>query len=182
MNTNTGSYSNVAKFFHWSIAFMILFNLISGATLAYFDAFSTQINLFAIHKQTGVMILVLAVLRLTWRLTHRYPSLKGMLPAHERLLAGFGHVLLYILMFALPISGILFSQSFGKEVDLLWIKLPTFIDPQAQGVALQFLNLHKFLAIIITTIVAGHTLAAIKHHIIDKNQVLTRMLPKFGAK
>lgn len=177
MNTRIEIYPTTARFFHWTIALMIFFNLISGVIMAYFPDLSHEFEIFSIHKQAGAMILVLAILRLIWRLTHKYPSLVGLLPRNERILASLGHAILYILMFALPLSGILFSQSFGKSVYLGMFKLPQLISPQPIETAFQFFAFHKYLAIFITVIILGHVLAALKHHFIDKNEVLLRMLP-----
>ena len=173
---NSVSYPASAKFFHWAIALIILLNLITGVILVNFYSLSKQLNLFIIHEQCGVTVLMLAILRLIWRLTHKYPSLDGLIAKNEILLAKFGHLLLYALMFAIPICGILLSQSSGKHSGLLWFQLPTLIERDLD-LREQLFNLHKYLAILITTIVAGHVIAALKHHFIDKNQILTHMLP-----
>lgn len=170
------NYPASAKFFHWVTALIILCNLISGTILVNFDAFSQQINLLIIHEQCGVMILMLTILRLIWRITHRYPNLNGEITSHEILLAKFGHLLLYILMLAIPIYGVLLSQSVGHQPGFLWFRLPKFIS-QNLDFSSQLLNIHKNLAILITIIIVAHTIAALKHHFIDKNQVLTRILP-----
>lgn len=170
------SYPTSAKFFHWSIALIIFSNLIIGLILVNFYSLSKQLNLFIIHEQFGVTVLMLAILRLIWRLTHRYPSLDGLIAKHEIFLAKFGHLLLYTLMFAIPVCGILLSQSAGKHPGLLWFHLPTFIE-RDMDLQERLLEIHKYLAILLTVIIAGHTIAALKHHIIDKNQILARMLP-----
>lgn len=175
-NNKLESYPTSAKFFHWSIALIILLNLIIGVVLVNFYSLSKQLNLFIIHEQFGVTVLMLAILRLIWRLTHRYPSLDGLIARHEIFLAKFGHLLLYTLMFAIPICGIFLSQSAGKHPGLLWYHLPTLIERDLD-LQEQLLNLHKYLAILLAVIIAGHSIAALKHHFIDKNQILRRMLP-----
>ncbi|NNM58350.1 MAG: cytochrome b [Legionellales bacterium] len=182
MSDYPDNYSKVAKFFHWTIALLIILNLAIGVVLAYFEEFSRQIDLFSIHKQIGTMILFLVALRVIWRLTHHYPTLDGLLPKYERKLAYLGHFILYVMMFALPISGIYLSQSAGREVYWLSFKLPTLIAAQDQITAQQFVTFHKYLAILITIIVAGHVLDALKHLFIDKNQIMRRMLPTFKRK
>lgn len=170
------SYPTSAKFFHWAIALIIFLNLVIGVVLANFYSLSKHLNLFIIHEQFGITVLMLAVLRLVWRLTHRYPSLDGLIAKHEIFLAKFGHLLLYTLMFAIPVCGILLSQSAGKHPGLLWYHLPTFIERDLD-LQEKLVNLHKYLAILLTVIIAGHSIAALKHHFVDKNQILMRMLP-----
>lgn len=179
-NKSVTSYPSIAKFFHWAIALMIFFNLASGVILIYYRSFSLSIELFDIHKQFGTMILFLALLRLLWRFTHKYPSLDGIIPKHEQIIASLGHLALYILMFAIPISGIFMSQAFGKNVYFLFLKLPIVLSTPSKELAMQFLTLHKYLAIGIALIVGGHATAALKHHIVDKNDILLRMLPSRG--
>ncbi|RTL12015.1 MAG: cytochrome b [Neisseriaceae bacterium] len=174
-------YDSVAKFLHWSIALMIFFNLTSGVVLVYFSALSTSLNLYEIHKQFGALILILAFIRLLWRISHRYPRLTE-LPLSESILANFGVLLMYALMFAIPISGIYFTQSSSQEVHILNFKLFQLISPQPLAVTMQFFALHKYLAILIAAIVGGHTLAALKHHYLDKNDILRRMLPNLKCK
>ena len=177
------TYSATAKFFHWSIAIMILFNLLSGTIIANLAEHSKlQLDLMDIHKQSGVIILTLVVCRIIWRLTHQYPSLQNFLPGNEILLARFGHLSLYLLMIAVPISGVIYSQSFGKYVSILWFKLPIIIPVHNQATVAQYLSYHKYLAISIATMICVHIIAALKHHLIDKNPVLYRMLPRFKTK
>lgn len=172
----SNDYDSVAKFLHWSIALMIFFNLTSGVVLVYFSELSTSLNLYEIHKQFGVFILLLAFIRLFWRISHRYPKLSE-LPLSEAVLANFGVLLMYALMFAIPISGIYFTQSYSHDVHILNFKLFQIISPQPWAVSLQFLSLHKYLAILLAALVAGHTLAALKHHYLDRIDILRRMLP-----
>lgn len=179
MSDNLEHYPGMARFFHWAIAIMILFNLLSGMILAYFKSWSHEVDLFAIHKQIGIIILLLVFLRIIWRFTHTYPSLNAFpFAAYEKTMAHLGHMMLYILMLFIPITGLFFSQSAGREVYLLWFKLPQIIAKQDKGVVLQIFNLHKYLSIAIATFVAIHVIAVIKHHLIDKIPLVYRMLPK----
>ena len=105
--------------------------------LVYFSALSTSLNLYEIHKQFGALILILAFIRLLWRISHRYPRLTE-LPLSESILANFGVLLMYALMFAIPISGIYFTQSSSQEVHILNFKLFQLISPQPLAVTMQF--------------------------------------------
>lgn len=177
----TNRYSAVAIFFHWAIAIMIFFNFATGLLFNYNH--SKYIEMIALHKQSGVFILGLVILRLLWRFTHRYPSLTGEIPFSEKVLAYFGHVVMYLLMLIIPVAGILFVQGYNHNLIVCGYKLPKLLNydmPFEQAERLQ--HLHESLAIFLATLVAGHIIAALKHHFIDKNQVLTRILPHFGKR
>ena len=96
-------YTNVAILLHWAIAALILFNLATGLSFAYVpDAVADA--LVPIHISSGITVLALTLVRIAWRLTHRPPPLLPM-ARWERALAGTNHVLLYIAMIALPMTG-----------------------------------------------------------------------------
>lgn len=177
VDDNNLRYPPVAILLHWIIAVMVLTNLLSGFLFANnIIIFSEQINF---HKLSGVTILSLVIVRVLWRLTHSYPSLNGLIPTSERFLAHFGHLFLYFLLLVLPLSGILLVQSFGKNIELFGLAIPQIINTTDSATAEQFLQIHEALAIMLSTLVTGHIIAALKHHFIDKNDILRRMLPKW---
>ncbi len=168
--TTSPGYSKMAKFLHWSIALMIIFNFILGLLLG--------VNgLYSLHKQIGVAVISLAFLRILWRLTHSYPAMVASLLPHEKKLAQFGHLILYIFMLIMPLSGIVMSNASGHTITFLGLNLPVLVSKQPLS-TIELLNkLHGFIAYTFMAIVALHILAALKHHFIDRSQVLTRMLP-----
>lgn len=170
------NYCSVAIFFHWAIALLIFANLLTGTLLAN-DIVSLNSSM-QMHKQTGILILILVICRIIWRLTHHYPTLNEQIPVSEKLLDNFGHLFLYFLILAMPLSGVLMVQSAGKQLNLLGVMVLPKIVNQNSELFEQFLDIHKSLAIMLVTMIVGHTIAALKHHFIDKNQVLLRMLPK----
>lgn len=170
-------YSKTAKFFHWTIAAFIIFNLLCGPIIAYFHEFAHKISLMPLHKQLGVIVLTLAILRVLWRITHKYPNLKGIVSPLDEFFAQVGHILLYILMVLMPLSGVLLSQGAGREVSLLWFKIPAIIGTQTpEGKEYLFLS-HKYISITLAVILGAHILAALYHHFIKKNNILLRMMP-----
>ncbi len=93
-------YTNVAIILHWSIALLILFNLITG-----FFHQSIPRGVWAFHVSSGITVLILSVLRIVWRLTHRPPPYPSDMPGWERGLAHVVHFGLYAAMLLLPFSG-----------------------------------------------------------------------------
>lgn len=174
MSTND-NYGAIAKFFHWSIAILVICNVIGGLTLDWH-------HLYNIHKQSGLAILSLAVLRLLWRMVSKYPQ-KIKTSAIEVATAKIVQILLYILIFAIPISGILMVQAKGYQLNYFGLfQLPTFVQPQIKAVSHEFKEVHEYLAYGIIALVILHTLGAFKNHYINQNSVLRRMLPKFMIK
>ena len=120
---NFNSYGKFAKFLHWAIALLIIWNFIEGLYLE-------SNGLYNFHKQTGVAILILVMVRIFWRVTNNYPKMVASLSKGEKFLAKAGHWLLYLLMLAMPLSGILMSDAFGMPVPFLGLTLPTLIVAQ----------------------------------------------------
>jgi cytochrome b561 len=116
------------------------------------------------------------VLRLGWRLAHPPPELPVMIPAWQRSVAGATHALLYFLMFAVPFSGWLMSSAKGFQT--VWfgmVPLPDLLEKDTElGDLIQ--QLHSVLNYGMAVLVAAHTGAALKHHFVDRDQVLARMI------
>ena len=171
------NYSRVAIFLHWLIALMVMMNIVGGLL------FSCDIILFSnqmlLHKQSGVIILVLVIVRIIWRLSHEYPRLTGSIPASEEVLAKFGQFLLYFLMLTVPLSGLIFVQSAGHNPTIAGYHLPILMPFLTASDVPQLELVHTSLAVFFATLILGHTIAALKHHFIDKKRVLVRILPKF---
>jgi cytochrome b561 len=116
-------------------------------------------------------------LRLFWRVTHRPPALPANMPKTMQLAAHAGHLLLYVLMIAIPLSGWLMSSAKGFQT--VWfgvMPIPDLIGKHKEtGDLLQ--TLHMGLNLLFAAVIAGHIGAALKHHFIDKDDILKRMLP-----
>lgn len=165
------NYGSVSKFFHWTIALLIILNYILGLTL-------DDTSWYDFHKQTGLTILVLVILRLIWRLISHYPKELAELPQWERHCAVAAQVLLYVLLLGIPLGGILLVQSAGYSLHL-WgiIPIPTLISEKPHAVSHFIKECHEWGAHAIITLASLHALIALKHHFINKNRVLLRMLP-----
>ncbi len=126
-----------------------------------------------IHKSIGVLIFLLAFVRLGWNVTHAGPQPIGT-PQQAKLAKGVHH-LLYLLMILMPITGYVMSQLHGKAVDVfgLWT-LPTLIAPNP-GLKELSENIHSALGTVILIVVGGHAAMALYHHFMLKDDTLRRM-------
>ena len=169
------SYSNIAKFFHWTIAVLIITNYVLGITLD-----ETQFKYMAIHKQIGLTILFLVLLRIIYHMFAQYPNMANELSVFEKFAAKSGHYVLYILMLSIPIAGILLTQSSGRVLQYLGVfNIPAIISPKSDETVHLIGEFHKYLAHAIIIAASGHAFFALMHHFVKKDSVLLRMIPRF---
>ena len=173
-------YTTTAKALHWGIALLIFGMLGLGVYMTDLALSPAKLQVYAWHKWTGVTVFALVALRLLWRLIHRPPALPGHVGRIERFVAHAGHHLLYVLMFAIPLSGWLMSSA--KGVQTVWFGVLPIPDLLARDKALGELlqTVHMSLNLCLVVLVLGHVGAALKHHFVDKDEVLARMLPRRG--
>ncbi|HSW70610.1 MAG TPA: cytochrome b [Gammaproteobacteria bacterium] len=174
--SNTGSvYGPLSKFFHWVIAVLVILML----SITYFlDDLPNQALkglAFNIHKLTGLTILALMVLRLSWTLCNRKPSLPHT-ALWERCAEQLVHWSFYLLLFLMPLAGWIGSVAGGRPPRLgnYSLNLPLAKNEHLSNLSF---SVHNTVAIIIITLISLHVLAALFHHFIKKDSVLRRMLP-----
>jgi cytochrome b561 len=179
-------YNPVAQALHWITAAFVLAVLPLAWIATSLPASPAKGFYFQLHKSVGITILVLAVMRLLWRLTHRPPALPAGMPVFEKAGAHAAHVVLYALMIGLPFVG-------WMLVSISPFNLPTWLYglvpwphiealanlPRAVKTAWEPLvaAVHAYGAYLLAAIVIVHVLAALRHHFILHDDVLRRMLP-----
>ena len=169
-------YSGTAIALHWLTAVLILGAFALGLYMVELELSPAKLKLYSYHKWLGVTIWLLAVLRLLWRLAHEPPPLPGM-PAWQRRAAAITHVMLYVLVLEIPISGWLFSSASGFPVVYFGVvPLPDLV-AKDKALAGLLQTLHATLNYVLMAIVIVHIAAALKHHLVDRDSVLHRMLP-----
>ncbi|MBK9441250.1 MAG: cytochrome b [Comamonadaceae bacterium] len=171
---------------HWllALALVALFGL--GVYMADLPFSPTRLKLYNWHKWAGISFLLLSVLRLVWRLTHRPPALPvaitRAMPAWQNLAHHATHHLLYLLFFVVPLLGWAYSSAAGFPI--VWfgvIALPDFV-PADKALAELIKPLHELsalalMALALMALAALHVAAALKHQWIDRDGLLLRMLP-----
>lgn len=183
MNVSTQShYTRTAIFLHWFVALAIIANFALGLTMAEMSLSPQKLKFFSWHKWVGVTIFLLVCLRLLWRLGHVAPALPVGMPAWQKTAAHLSHILLYVFMFAIPLSGWLYSSAAGKPVVYLGLfPLPDLVQAD-KDLAETLKEVHEYLNLTLAAFVVLHVAAAWKHHLVDKDDVLTRMLPFLSKK
>ncbi len=175
--TNPIRYSSIAMLLHWLMAVLIVANLALGLTMVDLSLSPQKLKYFSWHKWIGVTIFLLVWLRMAWRMAHPVPPLPRHLPRWQLHAAHVSHIVLYVLMFIIPLSGWLYSSAAGKQVVYLGLlPLPDLVSAD-KGLADSLKLVHEILNYALMTLLSLHVLAALKHHFLDRDDILTRMLP-----
>lgn len=168
-------FGSMAIGLHWILAALMIALLVLGFYMVSLPLGLEKLKLYGWHKEYGFLVLFLAIFRLFWRLTHVLPELT--IPWIEKVAARSMHWLFYGFMFAMPITGWLITSAAGLPASFFGLfTLPSLIAPDAQLLAC-FESVHKYLAYVLIAAICLHTAAALKHHFINKDDILRRMLP-----
>ena len=169
-------YGLITILLHWVIALIMIGLVIIGFYMVYLPISFRKLQLFGWHKEWGFLILLLALIRLPWRLINITPLLPDTLPAWQKLSAHAVHWAFYGFMFALPISGWLLTSASALPMSFFRLFIvPNLIQPD--DAARQFwIEVHKWLAYGLIAVFIAHVGAALKHFFINKDNILRRIL------
>ena len=171
-------YTTPAIVLHWLLAILIIGAFTMGLVMTDIPGLTpTKLKYYSWHKWAGVTVLGLATLRLLWRLANHPPAYADAMPDWQRGAAHGLHWLLYLLMFAVPLSGYFYSLASGIPVVYFGVvELPVLIGPDPALKAV-LKGTHYWLNMLLAALVGLHVLAAFKHLVVDRDGVMQRMLP-----
>ena len=172
-------YSNVAVTLHWLTAALVVAQVVIGFTFASMDRGPERMDVFTWHKTVGATILVLALIRLAYRLMNPPPPYPEELPRWERLAAVWNHRAFYFLLIALPLTGLIAVS--GKADDWFTpliggVPLPTVPGISEDGGELSG-EVHEVLVFTTLALLVLHIGAALKHQFLAPNRAAGRMPP-----
>lgn len=173
----TARYTRTAITLHWLIALLIFAALPLGLYMHDLPLSPHKLRLYSYHKWIGVTVFLFAVIRLSWRITHRPPAMPDTMQRWEKFAAESVHYLLYALIFVIPVSGWLMSSAMGFQT--VWfgvLPLPDLVGKN-KALADALHEVHENLNYGLLVLVLGHAGAALKHHFIERDDVLVRMIP-----
>jgi cytochrome b561 len=166
-----------AKVFHWVMFVLVGIMFPLGYVMADMTLSPQKLQVFSWHKSIGVLLLLLAVLRLGWRLIHAPPAPPEAAAWYERIAADGVHTLLYACLFALPLSGWLMSSAAGLPVVVFRVgQLPDLIAANEANRLVLF-EIHRSVGFFLLALLCVHVAASLFHHYVRKDDVLVRMLP-----
>jgi cytochrome b561 len=174
-------YSTVAIVLHWLLALSIFGMFAIGIYMSDLPFSPLRLKLYNYHKWAGITFLILSVLRLLWRLVNPPPALpkaiEHAMPEWQTKVYHATHYALYALFFAVPLIGWAYSSAAGFPIVLFGVlPLPDFMSVDKEF-AKQIKELHELSAFALVGLALLHIGAALKHHFIDKDGLLSRMLP-----
>lgn len=176
LRSNDRRWGSAAKFFHWTVALLIIGNGIFGLSMDLAHGPMQKINWLALHKSIGLTVLALFVLRVLWRWRDGRPR-EDAAPRWQQLAAHTVHGLLYVLILALPLTGWWFNSIAGKPLQFFKLfNLPALAEanPDLRGFAGE---VHEYLFWFLVLLLVAHVGGALKHHFADRDNTLLRMLP-----
>ena len=184
MNTASPSakrYSATAIALHWLLAIALIGIFAFGLYMTDLPFSPARLRYFNWHKWAGMTILLLSVLRLVWRITHRPPELPEAItrtmPGWQRMAHHGTHHLVYVLFFAIPLVGWMYSSAAGFPIVLFGkLSLPDLVS-KSPDLAEALKPWHGYLAYALAALVLMHIAAVIKHQLIDRDGLLSRMIP-----
>jgi len=174
MRATSPHFTPFSRLLHWLMAAMIIAMLFIGVAMVS-SVSPLYLRLVSIHKPLGIAILILVLIRLINRLTHRAPPLPADLPSIQKLAAKASHIALYTLMFAMPIIGWGMLSAGNLPIVLFGsLQLPPFlpVSPTLYG---DLRQLHTVLAYLLFLIIVVHLAAALYHGLIRRDGVLSSM-------
>lgn len=206
LTNDTSRYGSVSQWLHWTTAALVVVLLVMGNAFD-MEADEPGSALYFWHSSLGVLVFLLAAARIGWFLFSRPPALPRSTSRVFRILARSTHIALYALLFALPVSGWLAASSEGAAAPFFGITtVPQWkaaAAPPGFGASVQgsrsavatsrvdkgtseakgesdgvFKEIHEVLGNVLLVLASLHVLAALKHHFVNHDDVLRRMLPR----
>lgn len=177
----TDTYGALAKFLHWTIVVLIIAQYFIAETADELPDGIEKLSILSRHKSLGMVVLMLAIVRIGWKLANRGAPAPVPMPDWQRKAAAAGHGLLYLLILAQPLSGWAMSSAANFPVTMFgWFQFPNLVAP-SHDLHESLEDLHKGLFVVLAVVAFVHAAAAVYHHFWMKDDTLRRMLP-FGRK
>lgn len=170
-------YSTVSLLFHWGLALLVLTQVL---LITAHDATEGPMSreFVSVHKALGLTVLVLTLARIGWRMANPALPIPAGTPKWQKVAARTTHVLFYVLLIGIPLFGWAASSAGGRDIP--WFGLfdwPLLPIERSRDLAGTLMDWHRAAVKLLYVLVALHVLAALKHHLIDRDNVLHRMIP-----
>jgi cytochrome b561 len=166
-------YGLISRALHWLMGIAIVAMFVLGLYMVGLDYYSPYYNSAPdLHRAVGMILFALLLVRMLWRVSNTRPR-DDELSRLEWWASRAVHWSFYALLLVLSVSGYLISTADGAPVSVFGIEIPAIT--KSPGLETPAGNIHRVVAYAVMALVVVHTLAALKHHFIDKDSVMTRM-------
>ena len=177
LRSDDARWGSAARTFHWLMAILIITLGCVGLYMADLPRSPQKIQIYALHKSIGLTVLALALLRLSWRLFDARPRDVPM-PRWQAAAAHGAHAALYVLMLVLPLSGWLYNSASGYPLQWFGLfNLPSLTGGSDEAIKAMAHALHEYGWWLLVAVITVHAAGALKHHFVDRDGTLARMLP-----
>jgi len=181
LKSDAQHWGSLAKFFHWTIVLLLIVQGTLGLYMVDLPKKPAIIPYYNFHKSLGITILMLALLRLAWRAFDPHPLFPTTMPRWQVVGARVGHVLLYALLFLVPLSGWWFDSVSALRPTYVWglFELPKLggPDPTIPDLKEFAAGRHEFLFWTLVLVAVGHAVVALWHQFVSRDGLLARMWP-----
>jgi cytochrome b561 len=172
----SAAYTPTARVLHWVTAVLVVGLITVGILMGNMESGPLQDRLYNLHRSTGVLVLLIAVIRLSYRWTHPPLPLPADMPPSQRLAAETVHWSLYILLIVQPLIGWAATSAYRAPIIVYGLfELPPIL-PVNQPLSERLFFVHHWLGILMALLVCAHAGAALHHHFIRRDRVLMRMV------
>ena len=176
-------YSLPARLLHWAMAALVIAMIAAGVLMIRPDLDRGLSNaLFLFHKNVGIAVLVLLILRGVYRWRHPPARLPDDLPGWQRRAAGLSHGSLYALLLIMPVAGYIRVKAGGFPIESLDALGAPSLVPRSEALAETAKSVHYFAGIALGAVIAVHIAAAAYHGIVRRDGVFSRMWPPFAGR
>lgn len=176
MTVTSNRYSSVSLALHWAVAALVIGQIV--LIMAADQEGPNRALWIATHKANGISILLLTLIRIGWRLKEPLAPLPATTPRWQRLGARTTHILFYVVLLIMPVTGWLASSAAGRDFLYYglfnWPLLPIGGGRETAGLMME---IHRAVVKSLYILIALHLAGALKHHFINRDGVLGRMLP-----
>jgi cytochrome b561 len=168
-------YGGLAIFYHWTMAVLVI---VVGILGLLHDSWphATQAKWINIHALIGLAVFVLLMFRFAWRLSHQPPDLPPDVGEFSRRTSYPVHLLMYLLLFVIPLFGIVTFIWHGRVFDFGWFRIDSHVHAD-RTIFHPTEDIHGYLAYALFALIGLHVLAALWHHFVRRDRVLLRMWP-----
>jgi cytochrome b561 len=170
-------YGLIAITLHWVMAVIVIGLICLGLYMVRLPISLEKLKLFGWHKEYGILVLMLVLLRFCWRFWSIQPKLPPYIARLQQFAAHAVHYLLYALMIAMPLTGWMTSSAAGLQVSFFGLFLmPDLVAPD-ENLRILLASIHEWLGYALIAVICMHAGAALQHHFYHKDDILRRMLP-----
>lgn len=174
-------YGIVARSFHWILAILMISIAVAGIIMVGMEASPQKFQIYDLHKALGIIVLTLAIARIAWKFMNVQPMEIVTHKRWEKILSKIVHTFFYVAMVGMPMSGWAMSSAAGYPVSMFGLfDLPNLF-PENKEILDEIKLVHKFFGYSLLAIIGLHMAGALKHHFIDKDATLRRMLPFYRS-